>query len=309
MVTAPSPAEGTEPSLFGFRVRCETPLRFLREGGGVQPLEIAVDRQGIASPSGELVGEWPLHGTAEPQSAALFAVRGGFEYWTTDAGRFLVDLEGGRIEVPAMDDEILREQRLSGMPMLLSFAHRGDLSLHAAAVEIDGGAVVLAAPSRFGKTTLAFAFHERGFRLLSEDLVCYRPATQEIVPGPALARLRPDVYAAAPPKGLEVIAQRPDRVFLAPAAGHRGSSAPLPLKGVYFLREGESLGFTRPAAVDAVKDLWHLGFRMPTVEGRAESFRQLTQLAGSVPIWNVSRPLQLDLLGETVIRIVGRTTG
>ena len=296
----------SEPSLFGFRIRTAVPLRFLREGGGVEPLEIVVDPLGVETPTGELVGEWPLHGTATPQSAALYAVPGGFAYWTTDAGRFLIDLEGGRIELPATDDEILREQRLNGMPMLLSFAHRGDFSLHAAAVEVEGGAVILAAPSGFGKTTLAMAFHERGYRLLSEDLVCYRPQTQEVVPGPALARLRPDVFAAAPPTGLEVAAERSDRVFLTPAIGRRGGSAPLPVRGLFFLRQGDSLEIIEATTVDAVKDLWHLGYRMPTAAGRSESFKQLTQLAGAVPVWNVIRPYRLELLGETVARISGR---
>lgn len=302
-------AADREPSLFGFRIRTAVPLRFLREGGGVDPLEIVVDPHGIAAPTGELVGEWPLQGTVAPQSAALYAVPGGYEYWTTDAGRFLVDLDSGRIELPATGDEILREQRLNGMPMLLSFAHRGDLSLHAAAVEVDGGAVVLAAPSRFGKTTLAFAFHERGYRLLSEDLVCYRPQTREVVPGPALARLRPDVHAAAPPTGFEVVAERPDRVFLVPSAGHRGGCSPLPIRGIFFLREGGALEITPAATVDAVKDLWHLGYRMPTAEGRSESFKQLSQLASTVPVWNVFRPFRLDLLGETVHRISGLAGG
>ena len=298
-----------EPSLFGFRIRTVVPLRFLREGGGVEPLEIVVDSHGIAAPTGELVGEWPLQGTVAPQSAALYAVPGGYEYWTTDAGRFLVDLDSGRIELPATGDEILREQRLNGMPMLLSFAHRGDISLHAAAVEVDGGAVVLAAPSRFGKTTLAIAFHERGYRLLSEDLVCYRPQTREVVPGPALARLRPDVYAVAPPAGFEVMAERSDRIFLAPSTGRRGGCAPLPVRGIFFLREGNELEISAAAGVDVVRDLWHLGFRMPTPEGRSESFRQLTQLASAVPVCNVFRPFRLDLLGETVDRISDWVSG
>ena len=260
-------------------------------------------------PPVEPLGDWALHGTTYPARATLYRVPQGYEYWTTDAGRFLIDLEQGRIEVPADGDEILREQRLHGMPMLLSFAHRGDFSLHAAAVQVGSGAVVLAAPSRFGKTTLAFAFHERGHRLLSEDLVCCRPSSMTVVPGPALARLRPDVWTGAPPPGMRVIAERPDRIFVAPVAGGRGSSEPLPLRGVVFLRESDELRIEAAPSRDAVKDLWHLGFRLPTDVARAESFRQLTELAGSVPLWNVWRPIRLEALAATVDLIIDRTTG
>ena len=301
------PATPSDPSLFGFTIRTAEPLHFLREGGGSGALEIAEATLPADQPEGEPLGDWPLHGTAYPARAALYRRPYGYEYWTSDAGRFLVNLERGRIEIPAGGDSILREQRLNGMPMLLSFAHRGDYSLHAAAVQVGGGAVILAAPSRFGKTTLAFGFHRMGYRILSEDLVCCRPGSLEVLPGPALVRLRPDVYGGAPPPGMRVVASLPDRVFLALEGASRGSSAPLPILGIAFLREGEALRIEPAPVVDSARDLWHLGFRLPTSEARAESFRELTELAGVVQVWNVFRPLRLECLDETVALIAGHT--
>lgn len=43
--------------------------------------------------------------------------------------------------------------------------------LHAAAIEIDGRALVLCGPSGAGKTTLTLALASRGFRLLTEEVV------------------------------------------------------------------------------------------------------------------------------------------
>lgn len=288
------------PSLFGFRIRSEAPLRFLRAGGGVEPLEVVVRRGPVARPAHAPIGEWPLHGAAVPARAALYAIPGGYEYWTSDAGRFAVHLDRGAIEIPEEGDEILREQRLNGMPMLLAFAHRGDTSLHAAAVEVAGGAVVLAAPSKFGKTTLALAMHAAGHRLLAEDLTCCRLASMEVIPGPALARMRPDVYAGTPPEGMEVVAERPDRVFLRPVEAQRGSCAPVPLRGICFLREGDALRADRANPIESVKDIWHLGFRLPTDTDRGASFRDATRLATGIPVWNVHRPMRLDLLPRTV---------
>ncbi len=292
------------PSLFGFSVASQVPLRFLREGGGVEPLRVSLGAADAQRPREGFIVEWPLRGGATEVMATLYDVPGGFEYWTSDAGRFHVDVERGRIEVPPMADEILREQRLNGIPMALAFTQRGDFALHAAAVEVDGGAILLAAPSRFGKTTLALAFHERGYPMLAEDLICCRPSTHEAFPGPAVIRLRPDVYDGTPPPGFVEVAARPDRVFLAPEPGRRGSAGPRPIRGIVFLREGASVEVRAAAPAEALRDLWHLNFRLPTSEAREQSFRMLSALIGGVPVWNLHRPFRLDALGDTVEAIV-----
>ena len=292
------------PSLFGFAIHSEVPLRFLREGGGEQPLRIVLGAVDAERPREGFVIEWPLKGGVEEVIATLYEVPGGFEYWTTDAGRFFVNVEQGVIEVPPIADEILREQRLNGIPMALAFTQRGDFALHAAAVEVDGGAILLAAPSRFGKTTLAMAFHERGFRMLAEDLICCRPGTHEVFAGPAVIRLRPDVYGGTPPIGMREVATRPDRVFISPEPGTRGTSGARPIRGIVFLREGERVEVTPASPVEALRDLWHLNFRLPSAEARESSFKALSALVSAVPIWNLSRPFRLEELGATVNEIV-----
>jgi hypothetical protein len=290
----------TIPSVFGFSVTSAVPLQFLRSGGGVDPLEVVTADEAGDEETGEPLGEWPLQGTAYPAHARLFRIPSGYDYWTSDAGRFRVDLLHGRIEVPLAGDPLLREQRLHGMPMILSFLSRGDISLHAAAVEIGSGAVVLAAPSRYGKSTLAMAFQKAGHRVLSEDLICCRPATGEALPGPALLRIRPDVYGSDLPQGLFVAAERPERVFLGFDATSAGSGAPVPITAIAFLREASDVSAQPADPVTALKDLWRLSFRTGTEEGRSDSFRNLARLAGSIPSWDVSRPLTLAALEPTV---------
>jgi len=304
MVTAPdAERDPAEPSVFGFRIRSAVPLRFLRQGGGVDPLEIVTHDRSDQAADAELLGEWPLQGTSYPASAKLFRVPGGYEYWTSDAGLYLVDYDHRRIGIPANADELLREQRLYGMPLILSFASRGDISLHAAAVEVGSRAIILAAPSKYGKTTLAFAFQRRGHRVLSEDLICCRPDTAEAIPGPAVLRLRPDVFDGALPEGLSVVARQPDRIFVGFDALRRGSSAPVAIKAIVFLRESDEFKVEPVPGVTALKDLWRLSFRTGTEDWRAASFRSLTALAGSVPSWNAYRPLSLAALDNTVTLI------
>lgn len=292
--------DSVEPAVFGFAIRSALALRFLRHGGGAVPLEVDEDADPECTIGGELLGEWPLQGTSYPAHARLFQVPGGYEYETSDAGRFRIDIDNGRIRVPATRDPLLREQRLHGMPMILSFLSRGDISLHAAAVEVGSRAVILAAPSRYGKSTLALAFQRAGHRVLSEDLICCRPATGEAIPGPALLRIRPDVYSDPLPSGLFVAERRHDRVFVGFDHLRAGSGSPVLISAIVFLREATSLAVEPVERTTALKDLWRLSFRTGSEVGRADSFRSLTRLAASVRSVNVTRPLTLDSLHDTV---------
>jgi len=300
------PPERGALSSYGFQVQSQSPLRFLRSGGGVETLEVAEAPEPRAQPKGPPLADWPLVGAAPGTRAALYRMDCGYEFWASDIGGYRIDLENGRIEIPHSGDEILREQRLWGVPSILSFMRRGDLPLHSAAVEINAGAVLLAAPPRFGKTTLALAFHQQGYRVLSEDIACCRLSpTLQLLPGPALLRIRPDVYHGQAPPGTHVVASRPDRVFLGLDDDRKGGCAPVPIAGIVFLRE--SAGDVRMEAAQgtvALADLWALNFRLQTDEGRAQSFQQLTRLAGALPVWNLYRPLRQDTLEATVARIV-----
>ena len=295
------PPADTGPSIYGFRVRTQETLRFLRSGGGAEVLEIFAADEERTRPSIEPLADWMLPGTGYQARATLYRVPDGYEFWSTDAGAYHVDPKNGRIEIPAGGDDILREQRLWGVPLMLCYMHRGDFSLHAAAVEMGAGAVLLAAPSRYGKTTLALAFHRHGYRVLSEDLVCCRSEPScDVFPGPALVRVRTDVYDGQSPEGTHVVVARPDRVFLGLDEDRKGSSAPVATKAIVFLRESEELRIEPAVASATLPDLWHLNFRFATQEHRARSFQQLAQFAGAVTSWNVYRPLRLSSLDSTV---------
>jgi hypothetical protein len=296
--------------MYGFSVRTQQQLRFLRSGGGAETLEIVAAEKPRMRPDVEPLADWALPGTEYQARATLYRVEHGYEFWTTDVGGYNVDLENGRIEIPDAQDEIVREQRLWGIPAMLCYMDRGDFPLHAATVEIGSGAVLIAAPSRYGKTTLALAFHREGYRVLSEDLVCCRAGSScEALPGPALMRMRTDVYDGSPPSGTHVVVARPDRIYLGLDDDRKGSGAPVPIKGIVFLREEESVRMEPVTASVAVADLWHLNFRLATTEFRARSFQQLTRLAGGVPSWNLFRPLRLASLDATVALIAERFNG
>ncbi len=58
--------------------------------------------------------------------------------------------------------------------------HREFLTLHASAVEVDGGAVAFIGPKGMGKSTTASVFYDRGHRVLSDDMIACRPRLEEV---------------------------------------------------------------------------------------------------------------------------------
>lgn len=104
---------------------------------------------------------------------------------------FLVE-DGRRITVQprvALDAPDIR-LFLLGTPFGLVCHQRGVLPLHAAAVEVDGEAVVFAGESGVGKSTLAAAFWRRGFPVIGDDVAPFLIEKDQVVVLPSLRRIR-----------------------------------------------------------------------------------------------------------------------
>jgi hypothetical protein len=291
----------TAGACYGFGIRTALPLRYLREGDG-DPLEVAAP-----APEGEradeaLLMEW-LPSAELALEAKLFADGRAFRLWIGDGGWFSVEPDEGRVLVPP-GGGLRTEERLWGIPSLLCFRARGDLPLHAAAVEAGGRAIVLAAPRTYGKTTLAAAFHRAGHRVLSEDTSCVRlGAEPAIVPGPAMLRVRHDVAAALELPGARRLGEDADRVHY--ALEEPGDCAPVPLAAVVLLDEREEAAALEPVEQpEAIRDLWALSFRLPTEEDVGGSFAGVADLASAVPSFRLRRPLDLAALDDDVALVL-----
>jgi hypothetical protein len=288
---------------FGYVVRSAVPLEFLRAGDAERAtLEVTEADAGREPPDTPLM-LWTDE-TGRP-FGRLHQVGAGYVVWMDNVGLFQVDPATPAIAMPRSSAGPRREVRLWGVPTALCLMARGDLLIHAAAVEVDGAAVILAAPGRYGKTTLGSAFLQAGHRLLSEDTTCFRLSpVPSVVPGPAILRVRPDVYERLDFPGTHIVAEDPDRVYLALDDTARGDGAPVPIAGVVFLRRSEdTLSMERVPAHRALPDLWTLGFKFPTDADRTRCFRGIAELAARVPIWNLHRRLAFEELPAVVDRI------
>lgn len=291
-------------SCFGFEIHSSLSFKYLRGGKG-EGLRITWPSEEVEGGHRQLLYEW-LPRPGHPLHARLYQVGDLYCFWVAGMGTFVVDAEHHRIAVPEATDVVQREERLWGIPTGLCFLRRGDIPIHAAAAEVEGSAVLLAAPGRFGKSTLAAAFHTAGHRVLSEDLSCLQfSPTISVIPGPAMLRIRQDVMHRLTLRNAQVVRQDAERCSLALDEGRRGSCCPVPLRAAVLLRESTSgVLLERVPATTAIPDLWNLSFRLPTAESQARCFQAVADLAKGIPTWNVLRPLRLEDLPETVDKIV-----
>jgi hypothetical protein len=291
---------------YGYEPRSELSFLYLRDGTG-EPLAVTPD-DARDEPDHDPLVRWepPRH----PLDARLYEQDGTYRLWIDGGGWFGVDPARPAVQVPRHGDPVRREERLWGMPAALCFLRRGDLPMHAAAVDVGGAAVVFGGPSRFGKTTLAAAFLRAGFRVLAEDLTCCRVSPEPaIVPGPALLRVRRDIASRLEVPGVHAVGEDEERVHLALDGALRGDGAPVPLRAVVLLRPDSEFSLERAPAAATLADLWALSMALPTDADRARCFGQLAALSSTVPLWNLRRPMELGDLDRLVGRLVETCLG
>ena len=162
-------------------------------------------------------------------------------------GRFhdvaLFEISGGREivveELREVEDDVIRG-RLLGEIFAALLRQRGLLVLHACAVVGRGGAVCLIGESGWGKSTLAEAFRQRGYALLTDDVAAIEVAAGEaplVVPSYPQIRLREDAaaYLAPDGSGLEAISRNGPKLARADV---EMASSPVPVRAAYVLEPG-----------------------------------------------------------------------
>jgi len=288
-------------SCAGYDISSHLPFRTLRDIARGPSLRVG--EIGTIDPVGDLLAEWePREGN--PFHGRLLRTSDGFAFWASDVGWYLVDPDEPAVTLAGVDQglTLTGEVRMFGVPASLISLARGDLSVHAAAVEIGGRAVVMAGPSRYGKTTLAAAFAMAGHRLLSEDMAHFTLADGAAVfPGPAVMRLRPDVAEGIRVPGAAQVVTERDRTFVIMDGSRRGGGGPVPLATILFLREDAGRLEVKPVpTIEAIRDLWTLTFSLPTDASRAAVFQRVTDLVSRVPVLDLRREMSLETLPAVV---------
>ena len=179
--------------------------------------------------------------------------------------------------MPDAAEAVKREERCGAFPAILCFLARGDLQLHSAAVEIDGGAVVIAAPQIHGKTTFAAMCHNAGFRILSEDATCIRDLTSpHVIPGPAVLRLRRATAERIEITGAREVTERDHRLISRSIRNGGATVARFPsVRSSCSARARPASASNDRNPLTPSADLWPLSFNLPRRPIEHAAFRPL----------------------------------
>jgi hypothetical protein len=284
-------------SLYGFEVKSDLPLRRLNSAAGTRGV---LRIEAAAS---------PLDQPDRPPVSTLVTDNGHCWYasYEMDDGRclielpptasFLLDPADRRLVVDSeASDSELREHRIVSSAVCTLLSMRGDLVLHASAVEASGGAVLFCGPTQRGKSSLARALGEAGHRLLGEDGIAIELGDGEPVAFPGA-------------RGVRVRSRSRDgngrpRTDLLPDPGS-GEPEPCPVVAVVLLEERAAELAVKPlepalALALLTTNLVHSGSRA-AIGG---AFANLATLLGSTPAFAASLPDDLGALEANAVRLL-----
>ena len=181
------------------------------------------------------------------------------------------------------------------------------LPLHANAIEIDGRAVAFMGPSGAGKSTLAACFHNRGYKVLADD-VCVVGFDDDGIPHahPGLPRLR--LWAEA----LELMGRDPRRFsrsylndeddkFDVPIDAASAARSRMPLAAIYLLDRGDESSILPLRGIDAADAIFANTYRgeyLAETRGQKQHWESAVRLVRAVPVHRVVRPWNLARLEE-----------
>lgn len=194
---------------------------------------------------------------------------------------------------------------------------RGVLPLHACSVVVEGGAIAFAGASGMGKSTLAAAFHRRGFPLLADDVtpVDLSGGTVRFLPGLRRIRLWGDSMRAAgwDPAGLERCRSGLDKFSRAFDGGF--ASAPAAPLAIFHLRRhadpDSGARFNRIQGATALQQLRRQVYRGRMLRGsvgKAEEMLRVARAAAGIPRhYEIARRMdfaELDAVIDAVLETV-----
>ncbi|HKP34744.1 MAG TPA: hypothetical protein VJT70_08205 [Sphingomicrobium sp.] len=294
----------TEPSdyeLFGLRLRSDIALPELFPA----PREDAPD---VVIRVGEL-GEPPAQpGLTATEDALLLTVAGVGRYRIRGGEEIVVDATPG---VPERNVRLY----LLGSAMGALLHQRGLLPLHANAIEIDGQAVAFMGESGAGKSTVAAWFHDRGFRVIADDVCVVKfDGDERALACPGLPRLR--LWEEALEATGRPVAEYP-RSYLGDddfrkydvSISANAARKACAIGAVFVLARSDDVVVDRLSGIEAIQavfDNTYRGSYLGRVNGHRAHWSAAVRLIRNVPLYRLARVWRLDRLDEQCERILAR---
>jgi hypothetical protein len=203
---------------------------------------------------------------------------------------------------PNFDPAVLRAFIL-GTAMAFILRQRGLLVLHASCVARGDMAIAFLGGSGWGKSTLASAFHQQGYRLITDDVMALRldNATAQVVPSFPEVKLLPDAMAAVGADAMPMLQSLSHKHIQ--RLETRFALGPVPLKHLFVLRAGEFnhiQSVPRPQAFSELIQHSRAAKMLHDETCKIQHFHQCSRLAKEVPMAYLQRPRSLEQLPQLI---------
>ena len=203
-----------------------------------------------------------------------------------------------------LEDSVLRNFILG--PVLAGLLRqRGLLVFHGSAIEINNSAVAFLGKAGWGKSTLASAFHKKGYSLITDDVMAVEMETgfPMALPSFPKTKLWKDAATAMEHNVEELpkVHSNSEKYIHCIADGF--SRTPLPLKRVYILAEGNDHKIEPIDGGDALMELIRHSHGVDLLEIpelATSNFNQCLKLMEHVSICRLIRPRSLSQLAESI---------
>ena len=292
--------------LFGLNLASELELPELTptEPFGVPDAEILLGQ----IPNSAAASVSPRHANGE----AIFSVQDVASYAVRDGRRIAVDPAKGA------DARNVRLYLL-GSAMGLLLHQRGVLPLHANAVEIDGQAFAFMGPSGAGKSTLAASFHDRGLRIVADDVcaIHFDDASRPWVSHglPRLRLWRSALEATGRDNAQYQRSYAGDDQwdkFDVPLLPKGRTDELLPLSAVYSLSSADEFAIVELNGIAATDAIFANTYRGQYIDGAVQArnhWESSLKLISATPIFSVSRLWGFDRFDEQAGLIIDHARG
>lgn len=225
-------------------------------------------------------------------------------FYLQETGVFLIS-NGNKITViPTSEtsEELIR-YALVGTVMAILLYQRGLLVLHGSAVNIDGEAMVFLGNSGEGKSSMAAAFHSKGYGIITDDVAPVNLSQNPVTINPGFPQMKLSSEVAS-----TLDYDFDSLKLLHPKLEKRGyvltenfSALPLPLRKIYVLASGNEVSIKPLKPGEAVMEL--IRHSRPTTllhAGDKAHFTMCVSLAKQYNIFRLQRPRNLALLPKLV---------
>lgn len=282
-------------SVFGLNLCSDFHLPELRPSDAKEPAEVEILEGGIP----EELGTSPGHSISA--EGTLLNIAGVARYLVREGRQIIVQRLSG-----SSDANVRLFLLGSAMGVLLH--QRGVMPLHANAIEVDGRAVAFCGHSGAGKSTIAAWFHDRGYRILSDDVCAIGFDEQGVAiayPGIPRLRLWREALEASGREVGSFSRSFDDMDKYDVPTTLETEANPVPLDRVYLLRkaaEGVAQGaITRLSGVEAVDALvanTYRGAYLQTIGETGRHLRTCLLVARKVAIFRAERLWGLETFDQ-----------